>query len=70
VKAILDIRGWRKEANIESLACDKGYVDIGLSPPLSILIKPGDTDGMAEKVRLVYWGLSKSSGLPIFGYEE
>lgn len=67
---ILDLHGWRKE--IDTWMMREGRIEVGLYPPLSILINdkdklPSDKAGTIN-VMFTFYG-KKENDIPVFQYE-
>lgn len=56
MKAILDIHGWRKVEEIPDICASRGFVEVGIYPPLTLMTNT-ETEGKTEpntitKIRL------------------
>jgi hypothetical protein len=59
MEAILEIRGWRKKAEVSYDAPMRGWVRIAIDPPLDILFRPDEKvmNGNITAVDLFYKGV-------------
>ena len=70
---VCDIRGWRKKMNVPDTIMIRGYIDIGLLPPMPVLVRANKefvskTD--AVTIRLYSEGRRDHEGNHIFSVPE
>ena len=71
MRAILEVNGWKKIADISNRFIQIGSVEISIEPPIDVAVRASDqttNDIGGTIVRLYYHG-SNSKGVPLFKYE-
>ena len=69
MKAILKLDGWEKEVEVEESLVKTGEVEIIISPPLDLKVKPQDRVKTHYGVRVAFHYIgTRKSGMPIFEY--
>lgn len=71
MKVLLDLNGWQKIEDIPSHISCRGYIDVGIYPPINTMVKTAGAKVMplnAVVARFYYCGKERNN-LPIFKYQ-
>ena len=71
MRAIARIDGWTKVIELDEIAIKSGHIELGFSPPMSIMFTEKDTQQLCDveltRATFKFTGYNKNS-VPIFEY--